>query len=113
MQVRPACTSSHAAKPTQSEILVVEEVKKQGEEMALDGLPVPVRNTVFRFVYLPHLEACRVLKGCSSHFTNALLSAARIEVFTCEVRLTHPQGSGGHGVWGEGRRTTAAGAGAG
>jgi ABC-type siderophore export system fused ATPase/permease subunit len=64
---------------------VVEEVRNQGDEAALAGLPSTVRNDAMQYVYLPHLERCPLLKKCSKHFLHMLLSHAHVEVFTKKV----------------------------
>jgi len=66
----------------ENEVFVGEEVKSRGDDAVFGRLPLPVRNTVSRFVYLPHLQSCPLLKQCSPQFLTALLSSARVEVFT-------------------------------
>jgi len=71
----------------EKEFKVVDDVRSQGDEAALAGLPTTVRNSAIEYVYLPHLERCPLLANCGKQFLHMLLCSAHVEVFQKKSRI--------------------------
>ncbi len=61
-----------------------------GRMQVLGIYPTAIRRKVLRHLYLQPLRGCYLFKGCKQRFLDALLSAAKVELFMPGVQVGGP-----------------------
>ncbi len=57
------------------------------DEQVLGIYPTTIRRKVLRHLYLQPVKSCYLFKGCKQRFLDAILSAARVELFMPGVQI--------------------------